>query len=74
MHSSLRRSQKLFLQMSKFIGTRSPDQCRSHHQKTMKYHHTIDGVINFFGNLSTSIDNSQQQLEPPQEILIKKES
>ena len=29
----LRRSQKIFKEMSKFIRTRTADQCRSHHQK-----------------------------------------
>jgi hypothetical protein len=65
-HSSTRRSQKLFIQMSKWVKTRTPDQCRSHHQKTMKYHHTIDETINFFTNLPTSIfENNQSIVHPP---------
>ena len=28
-----RRSNKIFRKMSKFLGTRSSEQCRSHHQK-----------------------------------------
>jgi len=33
-----RKSEKVFLQMSKLVKTRSADQCRSHHQKILKYH------------------------------------
>lgn len=29
----MRRNDKVFKMMSKFITTRTPDQCRSHHQK-----------------------------------------
>ena len=39
--STLRRSHKIFILMSKEVKTRSADQCRSHHQKIIKYHHTI---------------------------------
>ena len=46
--SSLRRAQKIFILMSQEVKTRSADQCRSHHQKIMKYHHTIDGAIKYF--------------------------
>ena len=31
--SSSKRNSKIFLQMSKFIGSKTPSQCRSHHQK-----------------------------------------
>lgn len=31
--------------MSQQIKTRSPDQCRSHHQKMIKYHASLDGII-----------------------------
>ena len=31
--------------MSKYIKTRSPQQCRSHHQKMLKYHSNIKGII-----------------------------
>ena len=65
MHSSTRRSQKLFIQMSKWVKTRTPDQCRSHHQKTMKYHHTIDETINFFTNIPTSIFINNQSIVHP---------
>lgn len=34
--SSSKRNKKIFLLMSKFIGSKSPSQCRSHHQKFFK--------------------------------------
>ena len=43
--STLRRSQKIFIMMSKVVKTRSADQCRSHHQKIIKYHNTIEEAI-----------------------------
>lgn len=32
--------------MSKHIGTRSHEQCRSHHQKMIKNYKTIEGILN----------------------------
>jgi hypothetical protein len=32
-NKKLRRIDKIFKLMSRFVGTRQPDQCRSHHQK-----------------------------------------
>jgi len=37
-----RKSQKVFLKMSLVVKTRTADQCRSHHQKFLKYHGDID--------------------------------
>ena len=31
--TELRRSDKIFRAMAIYVGTRAPDQCRSHHQK-----------------------------------------
>lgn len=31
--SSVKRTEKIFLSMSEFIGSKTPSQCRSHHQK-----------------------------------------
>ncbi|CAD8083982.1 unnamed protein product [Paramecium sonneborni] len=33
LNSDLKKQNKIFKQMSNFIKTRSPSQCRSHHQK-----------------------------------------
>ncbi len=41
-----RRLLKINKMISQSIGTRSPDQCRSHHQKMVKYHESIEGIIN----------------------------
>ena len=32
--------------MSHVVQTRTPDQCRSHHQKLSQYYHTVDNIIN----------------------------
>jgi hypothetical protein len=42
---SLRKSHKVFLKMSKIIKTRTADQCRSHHQKVIKYHKTLESIL-----------------------------
>jgi hypothetical protein len=34
--------------MSLFVKTRTPDQCRSHHQKVQKLHKSIDDIIVFY--------------------------
>ena len=34
--------------MSKKVGSKDPRQCRSHHQKMINRHHTIDKIIDFF--------------------------
>lgn len=34
--------------MSQFVKTRTPDQCRSHHQKVKKLHKTIEDIIVFY--------------------------
>jgi hypothetical protein len=40
-----RRLTKIHVQMSKVILTRSPDQCRSHHQKMIKHHNSIPEIV-----------------------------
>ncbi len=43
-----RRNQKIFVFMAKIIKTRSPIQCRSHHQKMINRHGTIWNVIDHY--------------------------
>lgn len=43
--ASVRRLVKVNVMISQEVGTRSSDQCRSHHQKMIKYHTSIEGVI-----------------------------
>lgn len=38
--SKLRKSRKIFKTMSESVGTRSPNQCRSHHQKQLEKYGT----------------------------------
>lgn len=40
-----RKNIKINVLMSEYIKTRSPLQCRSHHQKMMKFHHSIPQII-----------------------------
>ena len=41
----VRKSQRVFLQMSFIITTRNAEQCRTHHQKMVKFHGSVDKVI-----------------------------
>lgn len=34
--------------MSQHIKSRTPDQCRSHHQKILKFHHNIDNILTIY--------------------------
>jgi hypothetical protein len=46
-----RKEIKINVLMSKLIVTRNPDQCRSHHQKMMKYHNSIPEIISHITTL-----------------------
>ena len=41
----LRRKNKIFLRMAKFVKSRTSDQCRSHHQKVENKIKNIDMII-----------------------------
>jgi hypothetical protein len=58
-----RKSLKINVLMSKIIKTRSPAQCRSHHQKMMKYHQSIPNIIDHILNL--------QKLSPIPEATVE---
>lgn len=45
---------KINVQMSTFIGSRSPDQCWSHHQKMIKFHRDIPSIIKYIRGLAAS--------------------
>ena len=45
---STRRSSKIFLEMSLSLRTKSPEQCRTHHQKIMTKYGTLDMIIAYF--------------------------
>lgn len=43
-----RKKSRIFVKMSKFMRTRSSDQCRSHHQKLINYHKTVASIVDHF--------------------------
>lgn len=49
--SSVRRQARVNVMVSREVGTRSSDQCRSHHQKMMKYHKTVPNIIEYIASL-----------------------
>jgi len=64
-----RKSQKVNQKMSKFIKTRSGEQCRSHHQKMMKYHNDIPSIISYVNALiQTKIINSNEPINFKEDI------
>lgn len=54
--NSDRRLLKINVLMSLWVKTRSPDQCRSHHQKMMKYHSDIPNII---AHIRTCMDETK---------------
>lgn len=46
--STMRRSNKIFLEMSLFIRTKFPEQCRTHHQKVLNKYGTNEKIINCY--------------------------
>lgn len=44
---NLRRSEKIFKVMSRYLGTRTADQCRSHHQKMEKKCLSFQKIIEY---------------------------
>ena len=51
----VRRKWHLNRMMSKAIGSRSYEQCRSHHQKMIKYYKDIDGIIQYLSKEDKSV-------------------
>jgi len=52
--------------MSKLIKTRSPKQVKSHHQKLIKQHGSVDSIVEYFSNLfehTNTLTNSEKVLE-----------
>jgi len=51
--------------MSKFLGTRSHEQCRSHHQKMIKNYRSIEGIIQHFNrNAESALAESDPSTSP----------
>lgn len=40
-----RKKVKINIKLSEWVGTRSADQARSHHQKMLQYHKNFEGII-----------------------------
>ena len=36
------------MRMSQQVRTRTADQCRSHHQKILKYHRSLRDIVNYY--------------------------
>ena len=49
--------------MSKFILTRTADQCRSHHQKLSLYHQTVENIIKEYEPVRTGATGTDQVQE-----------
>lgn len=43
-----RKVNKIFKKMSNMVKTRTADQCRSHHQKILKMHSSIENIIDYY--------------------------
>ena len=56
--------------MSKAIGSRSHEQCRSHHQKMMRSYKGIDAIIRHFGN---NIISKTEIAEEHEELFLRKD-
>lgn len=45
---TLRKTEKVFMHMARQVRTRTADQCRSHHQKILKYHNSLQDIIDYY--------------------------
>ena len=46
MHEKNRRERKIFLEMSYYLGcSKTPEQCRTHHQKALQKYMSTDKII-----------------------------
>jgi hypothetical protein len=74
-----RKSLKINVLMSRLIQTRSPAQCRSHHQKMMKYHHSIPSIVDHILDLQRSapakeaaaIEEPRAALTPGTDVILQ---
>lgn len=58
-----RKANKVFLKMSREVKTRSADQCRSHHQKILKYHNSIEDIIAAYRTRSGSSEKENKEAD-----------
>ena len=68
----------MFTKLSKWMRTRDSEQCRSHHQKLLHYHHSIKGIISHFEEVifarieKAKESQAQKVIKERQEIEEKK--
>ena len=55
------RKKRIYILMAMTVGSRKADQCRSHHQKMIKYHGSIDSIISYVHDLAELSKQSEQQ-------------
>ena len=66
----VKKKQKIFLRMSEFVRTRTSDQCRSHFQKMMIKHGSLENIVDYYTKgQSQPDDNIKVKIE---EAVIKK--
>ena len=58
---STRKSNKVFLKMSGIITTRTPQQCRTHHQKMFKFHGSQEAILNSPSRLRRASQTIEQK-------------
>lgn len=66
-----RRFSKIFLEMSLNMLNKSPEQCRTHHQKALRKYKSIDRIISFI--LSDTEQRIEKQRQPEEQVLEEKE-
>ena len=58
-----RRLWKIFKLMSEFIETRSPNQCRSHHQKMERNHKSVSQIITVYKSDYSKYDERYSKIK-----------
>ena len=58
----MRRMDKVFKTMEKFVGTREAEQCRSHHQKMEKKHGAFTTILRELRRQHYTVEDTQTLL------------
>jgi hypothetical protein len=56
-----RKTQKVFLQMSHTIQSRTSEQCRTHHQKMLKFHGCMEHIIRALRRPTTDLSTTEEK-------------
>jgi hypothetical protein len=65
----MRKSLKVFKQMSKFIKSRNSSQCRTHHQNLINKTKTVENALSGFIDSYPEFYEKYQTIEPSLRIL-----